>query len=127
LPSVSGVSPSSGPYTGGTQITITGTQLAGGSGADAVTIGGVAATSYVVVNANTILAMTPPGTAANQPVVVTTAAGSSTSDGTFTYTGAPAASSSGSGSHCGGGSLFGFITMLALAALLRVIIRLRMR
>src|SRR5206468_2349799 len=66
VPTVSSVSPSSGPQTGGTSITITGTGFANGDtvkiaqGNGAYT-GSLAATSVVVVNSTTITATTPGG------------------------------------------------------------------
>jgi formylglycine-generating enzyme required for sulfatase activity len=57
-PTVSSVSPTSGSTLGGTAITITGTNL---TGASSVTVGGVAATSVVVVSSTSITAVTPAG------------------------------------------------------------------
>ena len=56
--SVSSIVPSSGPYLGGTAITITGQSLAGTT---AVTVGGVPATGVVVVSPTTVTAVTPSG------------------------------------------------------------------
>jgi hypothetical protein len=88
-PTVSGVDPSSGSTTGGTAITITGTDFTGATG---VTIGGASATSVSVVNSTTITCVTPAGTAGAKDVVVTTAAGSGTLSNGFTYS--PAVQSS---------------------------------
>jgi Metallo-peptidase family M12/IPT/TIG domain/S-layer homology domain len=55
-PTVSGISPPTGPPTGGTSVTISGSGFAGGA---TVKIGGSSATSVVVVNATTITAGTP--------------------------------------------------------------------
>ncbi len=85
-PTVSGISPSSGSTAGGTSVTITGTNL---GGATSVTIGGAAATGVTVVNATTITATTPSGTAGARDVVVTTPGGSGTGTGLFTYVVAP--------------------------------------
>lgn len=73
--------------TAGTAVTIRGTNFkrAGTS----VTIGGVAATSVVVVDAETITAVTGAHTAGVVDVVVTTPAGSVTGTGAFTYNGTP--------------------------------------
>jgi hypothetical protein len=79
-PTVTGISPTSGPTAGGTSVTITGTNF---TGASAVTIGGTAATTVTVVNATTITATTPAGTAGAKDVVVTTPGGTGT--GLFTY------------------------------------------
>jgi len=78
-PTITSVSPATGPTSGGTTITINGTNFASGA---AVTIGGRAATNVTVVNASTITAVTPLGPAnelASQPleVVVTNADGQS--------------------------------------------------
>ena len=58
LPTVSSVSPNSGPTAGGTAVTITGTNFAAGA---TVTFGGTAATNVTVVNSTTITATTPAG------------------------------------------------------------------
>jgi alpha-tubulin suppressor-like RCC1 family protein len=58
-PTVSGVSPAEGIETGGTSVTITGTNL---SGAAAVSFGGVPAESFTVGITGTITAVAPPGT-----------------------------------------------------------------
>ncbi|MEO6115852.1 MAG: IPT/TIG domain-containing protein, partial [Pseudolysinimonas sp.] len=57
----------SGPDTGGTPVTITGT---GFTGATSATFGGVAGTSFVVVNDTTITVVTPPHAAGAVDVVV---------------------------------------------------------
>ena len=81
-PTITSVSPTSGPALGGTAITITGTNL---TGATSVTVGGVAATNVVVVSATSITAKTPAGTAGAKDVSVTTAGGTVTLTGAFTY------------------------------------------
>ena len=83
-PTITAISPSSGPTAGGTAVTITGTNL---TGATAVTIGGTAATGVTVVNATTITATTPAGTDGAANVVVTTPGGTGT--GLFTYSTRP--------------------------------------
>ena len=82
-PTVTSISPSSGLTAGGTSVTITGTNFTGATG---VTIGGAAATGVTVVNATTITATTPAGTAGAKDVVVTTPGGTGTGTGLFTYT-----------------------------------------
>ncbi len=82
MPTVSGISPSSGPVAGGTTVTITGTYL---TGATALTFGGTAATSFTVNSATQITAAAPSGPAGAANVVVTTAGGSVTSTGGYTY------------------------------------------
>src|SRR5436190_8433850 len=54
-PTVSSVNPASGPTTGGTTITVSGTNFVAGA---TVTIGGAAATNVTVVNATTLTART---------------------------------------------------------------------
>jgi hypothetical protein len=84
LPTITGVSPSSGPMVGGTSITITGTNLAGAK----VTIDGKAATG-VVASAASISATAPAGTVGAKGVVVTTVGGVVTKAGAFTYVPVP--------------------------------------
>ena len=91
-PGVSTVSPSSGPLSGGTHVTIAGAQL---DGAQEVEFGGVAATSFTYNQATgTITAVSPPGTAGTVAVTVVTPGGASfvSADDYFTYTPAPAVS-----------------------------------
>jgi hypothetical protein len=75
---INSFTPQSG--TTGTTITITGTNL---TGATAVSFGGVAASSFTIVNATTITAVVSNG--ASGSVSVTTPSGNATSPG-FTYT-----------------------------------------
>jgi hypothetical protein len=84
LPTVSGVSPSSGPPGGGTVVTITGTNL---NGATAVRFGATNATAFAVNSATSITATAPAGAAGAVDVTVTTPTGTSAT-GTgdqFTY------------------------------------------
>ena len=67
-PTVSSVSPTSGPAVGGTGVTITGANFVSGA---TVTFGGTAATSVVVTNSTTITATTPAHAAGAVTVVVT--------------------------------------------------------
>ena len=80
-PTVSSVSPNSGPTLGGTSVTIVGTNL---TGATAVSFGGVAASSFTVNSATQITATTPAHATGAVNVVVTTAGGTATSVGAFT-------------------------------------------
>ena len=82
LPTIGSVSPTSGPTTGGTTITIAGTNL---TGATSVTVGGIAATNIVVVSSTSVTATTPAGTAGAKSVAVTTAGGTATKTSAFTY------------------------------------------
>ena len=85
-PTVTAINPSSGPTAGGQPVTLTGTNFNGATG---VTIGGTAATSVVVVNANSITATTPAGAAGTASVVVTTPSGSNPANTLYTYAAAP--------------------------------------
>ncbi len=86
-PTVTAVSPVSGPTAGGTTITVTGTGFQTGA---TVTVGGAAATSVTVLSAATITAVTPAGTAGPANVTVTNPdAQTGTLTGGFTYTGGP--------------------------------------
>ena len=87
-PTVTGLSPTSGPLAGGTPVTITGT---GFTGATAVDFGTTAATSYTVVSSTDITATSPAGTG-TVDVTVTTPVGTSPTSAAdqFTYTAAPA-------------------------------------
>ena len=89
-PTVTGISPNSGPVAGGTAVTITGTGFASGA---AVTIGGNAASVVTVVSSTSITATTPAGTAGTQSVVVTTPGGPGTLTNGFTYVAAPTVAS----------------------------------
>ncbi|GAA1013812.1 IPT/TIG domain-containing protein [Streptomyces thermogriseus] len=83
-PTVTSVSPTSGPVTGGTVVTVTGTNF---TGATAVRFGAVNATSFTVNSSTQITAVAPPGVAPGSvPVTVVTPAGTSNATVTFTYT-----------------------------------------
>ncbi|MEV2244283.1 IPT/TIG domain-containing protein [Streptomyces sp. NPDC049970] len=90
VPVVTGVSPSSGPTSGGTGVTLTGT---GFTGATAVTFAAVAATSFLVNSATQITATTPSGSAGAAVVAVTTPGGTNAPDAFFFYAAPPALSS----------------------------------
>ncbi|NXY95602.1 IPT/TIG domain-containing protein [Streptomyces sp. BR123] len=85
-PTVLGITPPSGPTTGGTPFTIVGTNLTGAS----VTFGGVPATNVNVIGGVLLTGLTPPGAAGNVAVQVTTPFGSVNVAGGFTYTAPPA-------------------------------------
>jgi len=76
------ISPTSGSISGGTSVTITGTNF---TGATAVTFGGTAAASFVVVSATQITAVTPAHATGTVDVSVTTATGTGTKTGAFTF------------------------------------------
>ena len=82
-PTISSVTPATGPETGGTTVTIAGS---GFTGATAVTFGGAAAT-FVVDSATQITATTTAGAPGAANVVVTTGTGSTVAIGAFTYVG----------------------------------------
>ncbi len=89
VPSVTGISPSSGPTTGGTSVTITGSNF---SGATSVHFGTSAANSFTVLSPSEITAVSPAQSAGTQYISVTTPGGSSTSQGAasaFTFTSPP--------------------------------------
>ena len=87
VPTVTGVSPTSGPAAGGTSVTITGTNL---TGATAVDFGTNAATG-VVVNSSTPITATSPAGTGTVDVTVTTPGGTSATSSAddFTYIAAP--------------------------------------
>ncbi|MFI7503532.1 IPT/TIG domain-containing protein [Streptomyces sp. NPDC049687] len=85
VPGITTVAPSSGPESGGTNVTITGTNL---DTTDSVTFDGTPA-PFAVVNATTLSVVTPPGVAGAVDVVVSNPAGSDTAVGAFTYVAGP--------------------------------------
>ncbi len=85
-PAVTGVSPASGPFDGGTEVTISGTDFASVS---KVSFGGVPASSFMVDSEGQIVAPAPPGAVGSSAdVTVATVAGTSapSSADQFTYT-----------------------------------------
>ncbi|SCF67056.1 IPT/TIG domain-containing protein [Streptomyces sp. Ncost-T10-10d] len=82
-PTATSITPASGPVAGGTPFVIAGTNLNGGT----VNVNGVPATVLVSDPTGILLfGIIPAGTAAgNVPVVVTTAAGTATVPGGYTY------------------------------------------
>ena len=90
-PTVSSVTPNTGPTTGGTAVTITGSNFAAGV---TVAFGGVAATNVGVLSATEITATSPAGTAGATAVTVTNPGGQSGSlPSAFTYIASPTVSS----------------------------------
>jgi hypothetical protein len=82
-PTISGINPTSGSTSGGTSVTISGSNFASGA---SVSIGGVAATSVTAVNSTTITATTGAHAAGAVNVVVTNSDGqSATLAGGYTY------------------------------------------
>ena len=87
-PTVTSISPTTGPTAGGTLVTVTGTGL---TAATAVNFGGTAATGFTNVNSTTVTATSPAHAAGAHNVFVVTAGGTSASNAgdLFTFT-APA-------------------------------------
>ncbi|KAJ5613422.1 hypothetical protein N7510_006616 [Penicillium lagena] len=79
-PVIASISPASGPASGGNTVTISGTNLLYTTG---VTFGSTPASSFAVLSATQVAAVTPAGTAGATTVSVTNAAGTS---GTLAYT-----------------------------------------
>ncbi|MFN3778955.1 MAG: IPT/TIG domain-containing protein [Brevundimonas aurantiaca] len=79
-PTISGVSPNTGPETGGTTVTLTGINL---TNASAVTFGGNAAT--ITANTATSITATVPAGAGSVGVAVTTAGGTATAVNAYSY------------------------------------------
>ncbi|WP_405807756.1 IPT/TIG domain-containing protein [Streptomyces sp. NBC_01187] len=86
-PTVTAITPVSGPVTGGTSFTITGTNLTGAT----VLFGGLPATGVSVApSGNSLTGVTPFGLGAgNATVTVITPAGTANVPGGFTYTAGP--------------------------------------
>ncbi|GGJ62270.1 IPT/TIG domain-containing protein [Streptomyces brasiliensis] len=85
VPVLSTISPSQGPSSGGTTVTLTGT---GFTGVTAVRFGAVAATSFSAGGSTQIVAVAPPGTG-TVTVTVTNGDGTSNQPVTYTYIAAP--------------------------------------
>lgn len=83
-PTLTAVAPATGPTTGATTITLTGTEFASGA---SVTVGGRAATNVTVTSSTSATASTPWGVVGPADVVYTNADGqSATLPAAFTYT-----------------------------------------
>jgi len=81
---VSGITPSAGPASGGQTVSITGANFT--TTADTtVTIGGAPLVNMTVQNSGLITGQTPPGTAGASDVVVTNSVGTGTLSGGYTY------------------------------------------
>jgi formylglycine-generating enzyme required for sulfatase activity len=79
---LSAVFPKSGLTTGGSIITLSGSDLLGTS---AIRIGGVEALNITVVDSTTVTAVTPPGSSGLKSIVVTTPDGEAVLRDSFTY------------------------------------------
>ena len=87
VPTLTSISPTSGPTGGGTTITLAGTNFASGA---TVQVGGVAATGVTVVSATQVRATTPAGSVGARSVQITNPSGESASlAGAFTYVDGP--------------------------------------
>jgi hypothetical protein len=84
-PTIGTVAPTEGPTSGGTALTITGTNL---GSTDQVLIGGTPA-PFSVISPTTVSAVTPPGVAGAADVTVSNGGGTATSVGAFTYLAGP--------------------------------------
>ncbi|WP_328391248.1 IPT/TIG domain-containing protein [Nocardia sp. NBC_00416] len=84
-PTLGTPAPASGPASGGTAVTIPGTDL---TTTESVTFDGVLAPFSVLSDA-ALVAVTPPGTVGAVDIVVTTTGGSATATGAFTYVAGP--------------------------------------
>jgi len=81
-PTVTSVSPTSGSTTGGTAITLMGTNFAAGA---TVTLGGASCTNVTVVSATQITCTTPAGSTGTASVVVTSSGLLNSANTLFTY------------------------------------------
>jgi hypothetical protein len=101
VPTVTGLSPNSGLASGGYQVLISGTNL---TGATSVLFGALPASSFVVVNDSSIVAVAPAESPATVIVSVTTPVGTSSgsSPSWFTYSPVPSGSVSGTVSSSAG-------------------------
>jgi hypothetical protein len=84
-PTIVSLNPTSGPASGGTVVTLTGTNL---STTQSVDFGGALA-PFSVLSDTSLSVVTPPGTAGAVDVTVTTSGGSATSTDAFTYVAGP--------------------------------------
>ncbi|WP_405844627.1 IPT/TIG domain-containing protein [Streptomyces platensis] len=84
-PTIVSLNPTSGPASGGTVVTLTGTNL---STTQSVDFGGTLA-PFSVLSDTSLSVVTPPGTAGAVDVTVTTSGGSATAVGGFTYVAGP--------------------------------------
>jgi hypothetical protein len=88
-PAISSISPNSGPASGGTGVTISGSSF---TSPVHVSFGGVAAVSVTFNSSSSVTAITPGGAAGPVPVTVTNPDGTSAT-ATFTYLAAPSITS----------------------------------
>ncbi len=84
-PTITALTPVSGPTSGGTAVTITGTNL---DSTQQVEFNGVPA-PFSPISSTTVSAVTPPGTAGAVDVTLTNPSGTATDAGAFTYVAGP--------------------------------------
>jgi hypothetical protein len=82
-PTVTSVSPASGPAAGGTFVTVSGSDF---SGVTAVQFGSTPANSFTMISPTTILASSPAGPAGTVDITVTTSGGTSSTSAADQYT-----------------------------------------
>jgi len=87
-PTVTGMTASTGPYVGGTRVTLTGTDF---EEVAAVTFGATPGTDLSVVSPTQLAVTTPAHEAGTVPVAVTTSAGSAGAPSQFTFVAVPSA------------------------------------
>ncbi|MEO5757115.1 MAG: IPT/TIG domain-containing protein, partial [Mesorhizobium sp.] len=94
-PSVTAISPTSGPLGGGNSVVISGTNFTSTTGAGGVKFGATNATSYTVNSDTQITAVAPAGSAGTVDVTVTATGGTSATSAAdqFTYVAAPTVTS----------------------------------
>ena len=93
-PTITGISPNQGITTGGTPLTVTGTNF---TSLTIVTIGGIPCLSPVIGSTTSLTCTSPPGSAGAKDVIVTTTTGSDTLSGGFTYVAPPLTLAPGAG------------------------------
>ena len=81
-PTITGVQPPGGPTAGGAVITVTGTNF---TSLTSVTVGGALCLNVNVPNTTTLTCTVPAGSVGAKDVVVSTATGSATAAGAYTY------------------------------------------
>ena len=102
-PSVTSLSPSTGPTTGGTQVTLTGTGFSTTAGATAVEFGTTAATGVSCASTTTCVAVSPPGSGSVPVTAIVGGVQSYAGAGTlFTYESPPAGGGGTGGTTTGG-------------------------
>lgn len=98
VPSISSITPTTGPQGGGTVITVTGEHLSGSySDSISLAIAGVSGSSVVVIDDSTLTFVSPAGSGSNLDVTVSVGGQLGTYVGAYTYT-APAPTAGNSGS-----------------------------